>query len=164
MTKILAIAKCNSGVLRRIDNVFIRIQPVYAGNVAVACLRAKDKLQVDASVGGEHFFITDDTKILDPFEFVEPYAKAKGFQLSKRAYPFWLFILVLALYSWLINLLWSVYPIKLPPYLNTPNVRYLCNTYFFNRTKATLRLDYEPLYEHEDSETRSLQYYKKVPL
>lgn len=164
LTKILGVAKSTGGVLRRIDNVFIRGQPVYAGNVACACLRAKDKLQVDPSVGGEHFFITDDTKILDPFEFVEPYVKAKGFQLSARAYPFWLFVLILSLYSWLINLLWSVYPIKLPANLTTANVRFLCTTYFFNRTKATLRLDYEPLYEHEESETRSLQYYKKVTI
>lgn len=164
VTKILSIAKANSGVLRRIDNIFIRTHPVYAGNVAHACIRAKDKMQVESNLGGEHFIITDDTKILDPFEFLEPYVNARNFQLSKSSYPYWLFIMFFALYAWLVRLLWSVHPMKLPNYLTPATVRYLCNTYFFNRTKATLRLDYEPLYDHDESLNRSIQYYKKVSL
>lgn len=163
VTTILGIAKHTSGVLRKIDNVFIRIQPVYAGNVASATLQAKDKLQSDTSVTGEHFFITDDTKILDPYEFIEPYIKARGFQLSTRAYPLWLFVLFLSLYTWLLGMFGSVLP-KLPKGLTTTNVRLFCTTYFFNRTKATLRLDYEPLYQHDESEERSLAYYKKVAI
>jgi nucleoside-diphosphate-sugar epimerase len=45
VTKILKVAKEQSGVLRRIDNVFIRIQPTYAANAGWACLKAKDKLR-----------------------------------------------------------------------------------------------------------------------
>ena len=164
LTKILGIAKENSGVLRRIEHVFTRIQPVYAGNVAFACLQAKDKIQIDSRIGGEIFYINDDTKILEPFEFLEPYVKARGFQFSQRAYPFWIFILVFSLYTWLINLIWSIYPIKLPQNLTPANVRFFCTAYFFNRTKSILRLDYEPLYNHEQSEAQSLQYYKKVAL
>lgn len=164
VTRVLSIAKAYSGVLRRIDNIFIRGHPVYAGNVAAACLRTKDKLQADPNLGGEAFFITDDTKILDPFEFFEPYLKARGFRLSDRQYPYWIFIIIFALFTWIISLVRSFYEIKLPQNLTPANLRYLCNTYFFNRNKATLRLDYEPIYNHDEALERSLPYYKSVPI
>lgn len=158
--KVLTVAKVNGGQLRKIDNVFIRLQPVYAGNVATACLRAKDRIQIDPSIGGEAFFITDDTKILDPSEFLEPYLQAKGFRLTDRSYPYWLFVLILGLLLWLRKTI-GFGPSQ-PSFVNTCTLTYLCNTYFFNRTKATLRLDYDPQYEAEESQTRSLAYYRKV--
>lgn len=164
ITQILRIAKESSGVLRRIDNIFIRVQPVYAGNVAAATLQAKNKVQSDPSVGGEHFFISDDTRILDPFEFAEPYVKARGYKISERAYSLWIFLIIFAIYSWVNNLIGSIYTIKFPGGVTSRMVRFYCTTYFFNRTKATLRLEYEPLYQHEEAEARSLAYYKKVPL
>lgn len=162
LKKVLTVAKANGGKWRRLDNVFIRIQPVYAGNVATACLRAKDRIQIDASIGGEAFFITDDSKILDPNEFFEPYLQAKGFSVTARSYPYWLFVLVLGLLLWLRKTL-GVGPVP-PACVNTSTVSYLCNTYFFNRTKATLRLDYDPHYEAEEAQTRSLEYYRKLNL
>ncbi|KAJ6216763.1 hypothetical protein RDWZM_007920 [Blomia tropicalis] len=164
ITSVLAIAKHHSGVLRRIDNVFTRIQPVYAGNVAVATIQAKEKLQIDDSVGGERFFITDDTKILDQYEFLEPYLQCRGYRLSNRSYPIWLFLFFLWFYTLLINAIWSVFPIRMAPNLTAANVRLLCTTHFFNRTKATLRLEYEPMYDHDEAHTRSIEYYKKVSL
>ena len=158
------IAKHHGGTLRKVDNVFIRIQPVYVGNVAWSCLKAKDKILADDAISGEQFFITDDTKIMDPFEFLEPYLALKGFKLSDWSYPYWAFITIFILLSWLSRLVCSIYPIKFAPSLTTATVRYLCNTYFFNRTKATLRLEYEPLFEHDESQNRSLQYYKKLSL
>jgi 3beta-hydroxy-delta5-steroid dehydrogenase / steroid delta-isomerase len=164
VSKILKIAKEQSGVLRRIDNVFIRIQPTYAANAGWACLKAKDKLQSDESIGGEAFFITDDTQILDTFDFLMPYLQCKGYNLSNRSYPYWLFMIIFHLLVLLIRILWSVYPINLQKGLTPANVKYLCNTYFFNRNKAILRLNYEPLYNHEEAQQKSIQYYKKLYL
>lgn len=164
ITKILAIAKANSNVLRRIDNVFIRMQPVYVGNVAHACLRAKDQMQLDKRIGGEEFIITDDTKVMDPFEFFEPYLQCRQYRLSNRSYPYWLFIMFFSLYCWLIKLVHNVITIKLPSSLTPATVHYICNIYFFNRDKATLRLDYTPLYDHEESQKRSISFYKKVSI
>lgn len=42
----------------KIDNIFTRFQPTYVGNAAWACIKAKDKLQTDQSIGSEDFFIT----------------------------------------------------------------------------------------------------------
>ncbi|XP_054155511.1 3 beta-hydroxysteroid dehydrogenase/Delta 5--_4-isomerase-like [Oppia nitens] len=162
ITAVLKLTKQQSGVLRQLDNVFVRIQPTYAGNAAWACLRAKDKLREDKSVAGEEFFVTDDTQILDPFEFLAPYVQSRGYKLSVRAYPYWLFMLVMYFVVLAVRLLWSVYPIELPKGLTQPTLRYLCNTYFYNRTKATLRLDYEPIYGYEESQQKSLQYYKRL--
>lgn len=38
---------------------------------------------------------------------------------------------------------------------------FLCNTSFLNRTKAALRLDYEPIVESNESLLKSLDWYKK---
>ena len=37
---------------------------------------------------------------------------------------------------------------------------FICNSLFLNRTKASLRLDYEPLYSPEESMEISLDWYK----
>lgn len=164
VTKILAIAKANGGQLRRLDNVFTRMQPIYVGNVAHACLKAKNRIQIDQKISGEEFIITDDTKIMDPFEFVEPFIKARGFQMTKRVYPYWLFIMVFTLYCWLCKKIGNILPLRIPANMTPETVKFICNTYFFNRTKATLRLDYDPLYDHDESVSRSLEFYKKCPL
>lgn len=164
MSTALKIAKRQSGVLRQIDNVFVRIQPTYVGNASWATIRAKDKLQKDPSIAGEEFFVTDDTQILDPFEFLQPYLECRGFRLSKRSYPYWLFMTILYFIVLLIRLLSSIYPFELQKGLTPSNVRYVCNTYFFNRNKSILRLDYEPLYTHEESQQKSIQFYKKLYL
>jgi len=158
----LKLTRERGGTLRRIDNVFIRVQPTYAGNAAWACIKAKDKIQHDQSIGGEAFFITDDTTISDPFEFLEPYIKCKGYKLSKRAFPYWLFMIFLYLSVLFIKMVHSVYPIQLPTCVTPANIKYLCNTFFFNRNKAILRLNYEPLYSNEVSQEKSIEYYKKL--
>ncbi|XP_027199978.1 3 beta-hydroxysteroid dehydrogenase type 7 [Dermatophagoides pteronyssinus] len=164
ITKILSITKANSGQLRRIDNVFTRMQPVYVGNVAWSCLKAKKRLQIDPKITGEEFIITDDTKIVDPFEFLEPFINARGYQLTKRSYPYWLFIMLFTLYCWLYRNFANILPIRIPDYLTPQTIQFICNTYFFNRTKAILRLDYDPLYDHDESINRSLQYYQKCSI
>lgn len=65
--------KQNKGTLMRVDNIFTRCQMTYVGNAAWACLKAKERLQEDATIGGEEFFITDDTPIVDPYDFLKPY-------------------------------------------------------------------------------------------
>ncbi|OTF76430.1 3 beta-hydroxysteroid dehydrogenase type 7-like protein [Euroglyphus maynei] len=164
ITKILSIAKSNSGQLRRIDNVFIRLQPVYVGNVAHACMKAKNRLQLDRKISGEEFIITDDTKILDPFDFFEPFLNAKGFQLTKRSYPYWLFIWLFTLYCWLYKKFGNILPLRIPESLTPETLKFICTTYFFNRTKSILRLDYDPLYDYDESFKRSLEYYKNCSI
>lgn len=150
------------GVLQKIDNIFIRCQVTYAGNVAWAVLRAKDKMKTDASIGGEAFFVTDDSPILDPFEFFKPILEMHGMRLSSWSVPYWIVILLLSLVLFVVRSIKPIYRIELPESWDTKKIRFICNTYFFNRNKAILRLDYDPLYTPEESNARAMKYYKQI--
>lgn len=41
---------------------------------------------------------------------------------------------------------------------------YMCGSSFLNRTKASLRLDYEPLISAEESLSRSLEWYREAKI
>lgn len=53
VSHILKIAKVFGGKLRKLDHVWIRQQPIYAGNAAWACLKARQKTLQDTSITGE---------------------------------------------------------------------------------------------------------------
>lgn len=45
-------------------------------------------------------------------------------------------------------------------YITPQTLSYMCNSNFLNRTKASLRLDYEPLIDPEEAKRISLNWYK----
>lgn len=152
------------GKLQRVDNIFTRCQVSYAGNVAWACLKAKERMQEDPSIGGEEFFITDDTPILDPYDFLKPYLEDHGMTVSNWSLPFWILIFFMSILVFVVKIIRPLYAINLPKSFDVKKIKYLSNTYFFNRNKAILRLDYDPLFSPEECESRSHAYYKKLPL
>lgn len=159
VTAMIKLAKESHGVLQRTDNIFTRTQTTYVGNAAWACLRAQDRLRVDPKIGGEEFFITDDTPVQDPFEFVRPFLEANNMRLSEKAIPYWLLIAGITIIMLVANIIRPFYHLKIPEKLNHKKIRYLNTTYFFNRTKAVLRLGYEPRFTPEESLKRSIEYY-----
>ena len=161
---VLKLAKESKGVLPKIDNVFIRSQLTYVGNVAWCCLKAKDKIQEDSSLAGEVFFVTDDTPILDPFDIYEPYLKLHGMRVSSWSFPYWMVIFILTILNGLARLLKPLVEITLPDSFEMKKLRYMANTFFFNRNKSILRLDYDPFFSPQESETRSLAFYKKLKI
>jgi len=160
--QVLKNARANKGMLPRIDNIFIRAQVTYAGNVAWCALRAKDKLREDSSVAGEVFFVTDDTPIVDPFDFYQPILKEHGMRLSKWAIPYWILMMLLYVIVFFVRLIKPLYEISLPEYMEIKKIRFICNTFFFNRNKAILRLDYDPFYTAQESEARAMAFYKQL--
>lgn len=164
VTEALQLTKENSGVLLRIDNIFTRCQVTYAGNAAWACLKAKERMQEDLSICGEEFFITDDTPILDPYDFLKPYLELHGFRVTSFTVPYWILITFLSLLVFFVKLIRPIYEIELPRSYNPAKVQFICKTYFFNRNKAILRLNYEPFYSPEESEKMSLTFYKQLTL
>ena len=50
------------------------------------------------------------------------------------------------------------------PFPHPATLYFIVCFYCFNRLKATLRLDYKPIYSHEESIGKSLDYYREVPL
>lgn len=157
-------AKGFNNVLPRIDNIYSRTQATYVGNAAWACIKAKDKLVSGSNIGGEEFFITDDTEIEDAFDFVKPFLESQNLHVAKKTIPFWMVYYAIRILMILIVFIKPFYRYELPERFNLKKIQYICTTYFFNRTKATLRLEYEPFYSKEESFQRSLQYYKSLKI
>lgn len=169
ITEALEVASALGGDLLRVSNIFTRIQPTYVGNVAWAVIKAVEQLKHDSSVGGEAMFITDDTPLLDPFDFLEPFLAERGFGLSKGTVPYWLLYGAMSLIISIVSLVSYLNPLAFkredwPRELNLRTIGYLVHTFFFNRDKATLRIDYAPLYSWEEAKQRSMAYYRTVPL
>lgn len=148
-----------NGTLQRTDNIFTRTQTTYVGNAAWACLKAQERLRIDGKIGGEEFFINDDTPVEDPFEFAKPFLEANNLKLSEKAIPFWLLIIAISMMNFLVFLIEPFYQYKIPEKYNHKKIRYLNTSYFFNRTKAILRLGYEPRFTPEESMKKSMEYY-----
>lgn len=45
-------------------------------------------------------------------------------------------------------------------YVTPQTVAYICSTAFLNRTKASLRLKYDPLFDPEEAKSKSIDWYK----
>lgn len=163
VASILRMAKENNGVVRRIHSLDERLQMTYVGNVAWAHIKAKQALGKDESISGEPFFITDDTPIIDLYENIRPFVEKRGFKLSDYVIPYWIVFIFLFFVSSIAKLISFVY--ILPWRIQNPSVLdYVCSTFFFNRSKAILRLGYQPLYTPEESSDKSLAYYSKMEL
>lgn len=53
ISKILSVTKFFGGKLRRWSNIWIRQQPIYAGNAAWSLIKAKHRMELDMSISGE---------------------------------------------------------------------------------------------------------------
>lgn len=53
VSKIMEIAKFFNGKLRRMDNIWIRQQPIYVGNAAWSLIKAKQQMNNDHTISGE---------------------------------------------------------------------------------------------------------------
>lgn len=214
VSKLLEITKFFRGRLQRLTNVWIRQQPIYVGNAAWSLVKAKQRMDIDESISGEEFNITDETKISDPFDFVQPFVECKGMQVSKSSYPALPIWLLLVLFFFMRRCLVSLdvfglftrkrtklqetmerdqqqqqqqrlhqksdvdndnklqkdgpgqqqavcsQPTKWSDLITPETFFFFVNSLFLNRTKASLRLDYEPLFGPEDAIKRSLDWYK----
>ena len=160
--EVLEMSRYTKNTFYRIDNIFIRSQLTYVGNAAWAVIKAKDKLQLDKSIAGEAFFITDDTPIVDPFDFLKPIVESNDIKVASYSIPCWLLVIFLNILHLIVNVVGVVYEINLPEIVNKKKLLYLANTFFFNRNKAIIRLDYDPLYSPEESEERAFSFYKKL--
>lgn len=126
-------------------------------------MKAKERIVIDETISGEEFFITDDTPIVDPYDFIEPFVEAKKFKISKRSIPYLLVQFVLFVLICLMKIV-PIYKFRLPIRYSPAKIQYFCTTHFFNRNKATLRLDYLPFYNAEQSQKLSCDYYKNLSI
>ncbi|KAH6931936.1 hypothetical protein HPB50_001674 [Hyalomma asiaticum] len=161
VVQFLRVAKSSKNTLTKIRSVDERFQVTYVGNAALAHLRAMEKLAVDESVAGEVFYVTDDTPLEDMYEFLRPFVECQGCRLSDYTVPYLLAILVLMLLALVLRLVRPLYRPR--SYIPPPSaVTYICTSLFFNRTKATLRLNYYPNVTPDEAVQRSISYYKSL--
>jgi 3beta-hydroxy-delta5-steroid dehydrogenase / steroid delta-isomerase len=187
VTHALKIAKDHGGCLYRIGWGGERIQVTYAGsyymnkikmpkifekliisfetgNAAWACILAKNQLlENPTNVGGEVMFITDDTVIQNAFEFIDPFLQARSMKTSSIVYPATLAVIFVLFLYFVSRMLRPLVHLK-NPFPHPATLYFIVCFYCFNRLKATLRLGYKPIYSPEESISKSLEYYKEVPL
>ncbi|GFY43435.1 hypothetical protein TNIN_467512 [Trichonephila inaurata madagascariensis] len=160
--EILRYAKKHKYYLR-IRSLDERLQISFVGNAAWALIKAKDRLAVDETISGESFFITDDTAIIDIHEHIRPFLEARNIPVSNFIFPYWLAWIILSLLCFFVRFLnlFVNYEVDIP---SVSQLNYMCSTFFYNRSKATLRLDYEPIFNPEEADSLSLDYYSTVEL
>lgn len=153
----------SKGTLMRVHSLDERLQVTYAGNAAWAHIKAKERLIHDNTISGEAFYVTDDTPIVDIYENIRPYVEASKHKMSERVLPYWFVYFALVFLSLFLRLVRPIYKMS-KPLVPSGVVSYMCSTIFFNRSKAILRLNYQPIYTHEEAQTNSLKYYSKLKI
>lgn len=138
---------------------------LYLGNVAWAHICAKDTLKKQSEkIAGLPIFITDDTPIEDTTRFCQRMSRATNvFKLE----PTWWSIPSFITYfmAFLLELLFKyiVYPISGFKLNFHPRAiaSYAMSFIMYNRLRASIHLDYEPIYNEEKSILQSAKWYEK---
>ncbi|XP_062523117.1 3 beta-hydroxysteroid dehydrogenase type 7-like [Corticium candelabrum] len=138
-----------------------QFQNTYAGNSAWAHVCAMKAALTDPStVGGQAYFITDDTPAEPYSQFLEPFASRLGYNISSIGIPYWLlfgFAFVLEFVAWLMSPF-----VRMKLFLRVSALRGATSTHTYSRKKAEEHLGYNPLYGYEESIERSIPYYRKI--
>ncbi len=147
--------------LMRLGNKDAVMSAGYAGNLAWAHIVANQALQTDAALGGEAYFITDDTPDMNRWDLVEKLTATRGSNIvSTRNIPYWILYIMTALIMLISYAVSPFYEINVDFSLDT--ILFLRHSYTFRRTKAEKRLGYKPLYDFQQSIVNSRQYYKNA--
>jgi nucleoside-diphosphate-sugar epimerase len=160
VANVLRIVK-DGGLPARPGNGSARFQHVYVGNVAHAHLLAMRRiLEPGASIGGEAWFVTDDTPAVNFFEFMEPILEALGHALPPRSrripYPV---MLSLGAAMEAAALLCRPF-VRMQPTLTRSSVRFVCHTHTFDGRKAVRQLGYAPAYKEDEALARTIAWLK----
>ena len=137
---------------------------IFLGNVAWAFVVAKYQLINNPElIGGEIFFITDETKIRHMIDFVGPFIEDRGYKMSNTVIPFLLAYVISLLIFWIVKVFGVIKKIE-PTMPHPSHVHLLSKTYSFSSEKATRMLGYRPIYTQEESFENSKSYYSEVKL
>lgn len=132
---------------------------IFAGNAAWAHITAKNALlENPEKVSGLPFFITDDTTVEDNITFLERMTKNK-----LKGTEWWIpailtYVVAAVIELFVKHVSFPLFESKLP-YSLTGLVSYCSSVILFNRLRASIHLDYTPIYGEEVSISRSQEYY-----
>ena len=152
-----------SGTIRRFGECTAQFQQMYVGNAAWAHIVAAEAMrQSPQEVGGQAYFITDDSPSQNIFEMMTPYLQLHGLNVSDRKARFWVVYSLIYIFEAIFVWLRPIVKLNLP--IETCRLTYLNNTYTFNSIKARKTLGYSPLFTYSEAMKRSLEYYKSIDL
>lgn len=137
-------------------------QQTYVGNSAWAFVCAEKAMFEDKLLGGEFFYIPDNTPVKTTFGFIKPILECRGCQLSERSLPWWLVYYPLKVTETLLRITSPIVKPSLP--VASCSIWYITARLYFNGDKARQVLKYSPIYSAEESLKRSISYYKDVDL
>ncbi|XP_069135454.1 3 beta-hydroxysteroid dehydrogenase/Delta 5--_4-isomerase type 2-like [Argopecten irradians] len=137
-------------------------QAAYAGNVAWGFVCAVKAMKENSDLGGETFFMCDDTPMGNMFQIVDPFLRSCGFKIAPFILPKWMTYLAAVL---MICLAWIISPVFTINSNFTPASSRFINMHVNSvYKKAAKMLNYKPLFSHGESMRRSIQFYKQPSL
>lgn len=150
----------NKHVLYRMSLPEARVNPVYVGNVAWGHLQAarglKDQ-QRRSTVGGQVYFISDDTPHLSYSDFNHALMAPLGFNIqAKPLVPlrfFYLFCFIMELLCMMLRPF-----VRLVPPLNRQLLTMLNTPFSFSYQKAKRDLGYAPRYTWEEARQNTVEW------
>ena len=155
-------ARQNKGILVRVGDGSALFQQAYAGNVAWAHVAAAAALKRNRACGGKAYFITDDTPLMNTFDFTNIFLELRGYSLSTYTIPYPLIYVVMYCFE---CLLWMVKPLKEFNFATALcSIIYVNKTIYFNSQRARDELGYKPIYDFQQSSKLSSKYYKDVQI
>ncbi|KAJ8312847.1 hypothetical protein KUTeg_010220, partial [Tegillarca granosa] len=160
VTSIITSTSKFGGILLPLATKTSYFQVAYVGNVSWGFVCAYNALCDDNRLGGEAFFVTDDTPLHDLFHFSKPYVEAAGFKLLSFTPPYLLLYIVFMILEFLAWILSPLCRFELPcSFSSVISFNMRVN---FSYSKANKFLSYSPLYNPEASQNRSLSFYKNI--
>ncbi|KAH8365551.1 hypothetical protein KR093_001945 [Drosophila rubida] len=151
-------------VFPRIAGVGGKQQLVYAGNVAWGHICAYKALKVSTkAVNGLPVFVTDDTGINDVSRFLQKMAlMGERFKVKTSWWylPHFLFFFLAFLLEFIVRLAFPYTKYRLPYSLRSI-ASFTSSMLMYNRLRASIHMDYMPLYDPDISAERSAKWYAK---
>jgi nucleoside-diphosphate-sugar epimerase len=161
VANVLRIVKAGS-LPFRIGDGRAAFQHVYVGNVAHAhVLAMRALLEPDTRVGGEIYFITDDSPAVNFFDFMEPILQELGYALPPKSrsvpYP-----VMWTIGAFLEGIALACRPfVRFVPTLTRSSVRFVCHDHTFVGEKARRHFGYEPIYSESDAIKRTVDWFRR---
>ncbi|XP_050092921.1 3 beta-hydroxysteroid dehydrogenase type 7 [Anopheles aquasalis] len=161
---IIKVALRYNGAIPKVAGPGGKQQLVYAGNAAWCLVRAKDALLTNAkNIAGYPVFVTDESGIEDTTRFCQRISRAnETLKLRPSSYqiPLFLSFFLAFLYELLVKALHPITKIRLryPP---CGLLSYMSSILLFNRIRASIYLDYDPIYSEEKAISNSALWYER---
>jgi nucleoside-diphosphate-sugar epimerase len=160
VANVLRVVKAG-GLPFRIGDGRAAFQHVYVGNVAHAhVLAMRALLAPESRVGGEIYFVTDDSPALNFFDFMEPILNQLGYALppKSRSIPYPVMWTIGALLE---GVAFACRPfVRFAPTLTRSSVRFVCHDHTFVGDKANRDFGYEPLYSELQAIERTVDWFR----